>query len=244
MGRGRDRDHARRVAGGGAQEGGPGHVDELDGLVDARSGGAPTSGANGLTLTTTMSMSPMPCSTSCSQLLRPVAAREDAGVDLRVEGPDLAPDERRDGRSARRPRRPRCRRRRDARACRPWRRARTPSAWRSRANADSPSRFATESSARTGAVPPPAVRQAWRPAAAGFREGSRSRSIGRARRRAEYTVASVAYSDGPSAWPGRTGRFGDETRAALALGIPVRVVRRRELPRSLHARSWSRRWPC
>ena len=56
--------------------------------------------------------------------------------------------------------------------------------------AHAPARFLLRRFVRSGA-----------PRRVGLREGFRSRSIGRARRRAEYTVASVAYSDGPSAWP-------------------------------------------
>ena len=53
---------------------------------------APTAGANGLTLTTTRSISPIPCASSSVELGRDVAPREDAGVDRGVEGLDLAAD--------------------------------------------------------------------------------------------------------------------------------------------------------
>ena len=68
-----------------------------------RRGRSPTSGANGLTLTTTRSMSPIAVLGQLGELLGPVAAGEDAGVDGRVERLDLAADERRDARSGRRP---------------------------------------------------------------------------------------------------------------------------------------------
>ena len=97
MGRGRDRDHARCVPGGGAEEGRPGHVDELDGLVDGDLV-APHLGRERLDVDDDDVDEPDPLFHELLQLLRPVAAREDAGVDLGVEGPDLAPDE---GRSRR-----------------------------------------------------------------------------------------------------------------------------------------------
>ena len=49
-------------------------------------------GANGLTLTITRSIGPMPCASSSSSWRRDVAPREDPGVDRVVEGLDLAAD--------------------------------------------------------------------------------------------------------------------------------------------------------
>ena len=54
----------------------------------------PTCGAKGLTLTTTMSISPMPCSAKLLELVGHVAAGKDARVDRRVERLDLAAGER------------------------------------------------------------------------------------------------------------------------------------------------------
>ena len=55
----------------------------------------PTSGANGLTLTTTRSMQLDAVVGELLELLGDVAAGEDPGVDRGMEGPDLAADERR-----------------------------------------------------------------------------------------------------------------------------------------------------
>ena len=62
---------------------------------------APTAGANGVTLTTTMSISPMRVRLELAQLLRYVAPGEDPRVDRRMERLDLAADERRHARQFR-----------------------------------------------------------------------------------------------------------------------------------------------
>ena len=57
---------------------------------------APTWGAKGLMLTTTMSIAPIPWAASSSSWAGIVAAGQDPGIDRWVEGLDLAADERRD----------------------------------------------------------------------------------------------------------------------------------------------------
>ena len=108
-------------------------------------------GANGLTLTTTRSMSADAVLDELLELLVAVAPREDPGVDRRVEGLDLAADEGRDVRQLG-----------DRGGLDPVRgevlagavggEELTPRPRRSRAKAEMPSRLATDSSARTGAV--------------------------------------------------------------------------------------------
>ena len=52
----------------------------------------PIAGANGFTLTTTRSIEPDPLGLELGELVRPVAAREDARVDRVMERLDLAAD--------------------------------------------------------------------------------------------------------------------------------------------------------
>ena len=179
----------------------------------------PTSGANGLTLTTTRSSRPMPCSASWLELLGDVAPGEDAR--RRSPGGTSGPGRRRAaGRpSGRRRTRPRSRPRRGARGCRRSRTARRPAVWRSRANPVSPSRLATESSARTCAVPPPGGSSALPRPTRGWNDP---------RGRAWAGTSAAEYSRphgilGPPHRGARRAPAASETtpREPLALGVPV-----------------------
>ena len=92
-------------------------------------------GANGLTLTTTMSIRPMPCASSSSSWAGTSRRARMPGVDRVVEGLDLAADVRLALGQRRRPSRPRRPRAARARASRRSRTTSTPSSSRSRASA-------------------------------------------------------------------------------------------------------------
>ena len=96
MGGRRGRGDARGVPGGGAQQGGAGDVDHLDRLVDADVA-ATHLGRERLDVDDDEVDEADAVLGELEELLVTVAPGEDAGVDRRVEGPDLAADERRDG---------------------------------------------------------------------------------------------------------------------------------------------------
>ena len=95
MGRAADRDHARRVAGGGAEQGRPRDVDHLDRLVDADLA-APDLGRERLDVDDDEVDQPDAVLHELLELLRARRGGRGCRRRSRVEGPDLAADERRD----------------------------------------------------------------------------------------------------------------------------------------------------
>ena len=189
-----DRDDAGRVARAGAEERRAGDVDHLDRLVDADVA-ATDLGRERLDVDDDEVEQLEAVVGELVELLGDVAAGEDAGVDRRMERPDLAADERRhlgqvgDGGDLDPVRGevlagPVGREHLDARA-----------AASSRAKAEMPSRLATESSARTCSVPPPAFGSG-APFGARIGRWIRAAPGGHVGRRV-YRGA-VAYSGGPT----------------------------------------------